>query len=999
MNNLRFTVLQVLAGCIVTATLLACGGGASSSPPPPPAPPPTPPTVSITGNATTVVAGGSITLTWSSTNATSCTATGGWNGSKATSGSETVSGVVTSSGFAISCTGSGGTATGSVSVSVTAAPPLPTVSINATAQTVALADSDTLIWSSVNATACSASDGWAGAQPLSGTVSVGPITKQSTFTLTCDGPGGSVSTSVTVAVSSTVPAAGPVATLAAGVTVLDPITVGQLVQSSSTTLTFNGTVPLTVGEVFLMSGSAFKVTATRVVNGQTLVDVTAPTLDQIFSSLDIAGTYTLDASQAIAQSVAAKTRVRAGSTLSSTVKPNASTTISFPLNLTAGPVAITGSGTLTLQVVPDIHYSTTAGFSNSSIVFTSNAQANATISVSDKYTASLWVPVTTFRIPIPLTVVDGLLNLVGVSAAAIYVPVYIGADAKLSFGVSYVASAEISDALTVNFASDGSLAATTGPGGGSNSFSVDQAMAAPSSSIPALLTLGDDLFSGIEVKPSLLLLNTVTLMGVDLTLGEHFDGSLTVLGAGSTSPFCGSLTGNVELHANAFLKGISGTTYTWPSPSPFVADLFDLGMEPIGTYCEPQPVVTASVSAEAVLFSPVSVSVVVVPPPTGVAPGTPLPAGQVEVNLDGDNCFVTLDANDRGSCDVTPSVAGPRTLTFEYLGDTNYQSSLLVSQPLDVALSQDLVTLGASPSRVAPGGQSNFVITLSPSPNDGTQPLPAGSVSVMDETGTALCTTDLGPAATAACSYAYASSGTHTLTAVYGGDTNYVAKSSGPVTLIVSSLALQLSPSPLALPLAGTATLTVTASDDTGPVATPTGLLWGSSNPGVASVADGVVTGLTLGTAIVTVSDPVSLATASVSVTVGSVEPGTFKATFTVDETLGPISGCVWYRTDTLNLTIAISPTAVVTATILDYGPPIPAGCFSFGDFSSSGSGPLTLTGNSLSGFVIVWVPSNGGYYGYQLTATAAGKQITGTAVLQSTDAYSGMGSFVAVKP
>ena len=36
--------------------------------------------VSLTANPSTIASGGSSTLTWSSTNATSCTASGGWSG-------------------------------------------------------------------------------------------------------------------------------------------------------------------------------------------------------------------------------------------------------------------------------------------------------------------------------------------------------------------------------------------------------------------------------------------------------------------------------------------------------------------------------------------------------------------------------------------------------------------------------------------------------------------------------------------------------------------------------------------------------------------------------------------------------------------------------------------------------------------------------------------------------------------------------------------------------
>ncbi len=77
---------------------------------------PPPPTVSLTAAATSVAAGASTSLTWSSTNATSCLASGQWTGSKAVQGSENVGPINTQSTFTLACTGPGGTASKSVAV-------------------------------------------------------------------------------------------------------------------------------------------------------------------------------------------------------------------------------------------------------------------------------------------------------------------------------------------------------------------------------------------------------------------------------------------------------------------------------------------------------------------------------------------------------------------------------------------------------------------------------------------------------------------------------------------------------------------------------------------------------------------------------------------------------------------------------------------------------------------------------------------------------------------
>jgi parallel beta-helix repeat protein len=80
------------------------------------------PTLSISASPSTITGGQSSTLTWSSTNATSCTASGGWSGTKAVSGTQIVSPTINTT-YTLTCTGTGGTATQGTSVTVTSNPP------------------------------------------------------------------------------------------------------------------------------------------------------------------------------------------------------------------------------------------------------------------------------------------------------------------------------------------------------------------------------------------------------------------------------------------------------------------------------------------------------------------------------------------------------------------------------------------------------------------------------------------------------------------------------------------------------------------------------------------------------------------------------------------------------------------------------------------------------------------------------------------------------------
>jgi len=76
------------------------------------------PTVSLTANASSISSGSSATLSWSSTNATSCTASGGWSGSEATSGSASTGALSSTTTFTLTCNGASGTTAASASTTV-----------------------------------------------------------------------------------------------------------------------------------------------------------------------------------------------------------------------------------------------------------------------------------------------------------------------------------------------------------------------------------------------------------------------------------------------------------------------------------------------------------------------------------------------------------------------------------------------------------------------------------------------------------------------------------------------------------------------------------------------------------------------------------------------------------------------------------------------------------------------------------------------------------------
>jgi hypothetical protein len=76
--------------------------------------------VSLSASPASISSGSSSTLTWTSSNATACTASGGWSGAQAISGSKSTGALSATTVYTLSCTGAGGTTNQSATVTVTA---------------------------------------------------------------------------------------------------------------------------------------------------------------------------------------------------------------------------------------------------------------------------------------------------------------------------------------------------------------------------------------------------------------------------------------------------------------------------------------------------------------------------------------------------------------------------------------------------------------------------------------------------------------------------------------------------------------------------------------------------------------------------------------------------------------------------------------------------------------------------------------------------------------
>ncbi len=78
-------------------------------------------TVAVTANSTDLTRGQATIITWSSANATTCTASGAWRGSRAASGSISTGKLTATSTYALSCSGAGKSARSSATISLSPA--------------------------------------------------------------------------------------------------------------------------------------------------------------------------------------------------------------------------------------------------------------------------------------------------------------------------------------------------------------------------------------------------------------------------------------------------------------------------------------------------------------------------------------------------------------------------------------------------------------------------------------------------------------------------------------------------------------------------------------------------------------------------------------------------------------------------------------------------------------------------------------------------------------
>ena len=157
-------------------------------------------------------------------------------------------------------------------------------------------------------------------------------------------------------------------------------------------------------------------------------------------------------------------------------------------------------------------------------------------------------------------------------------------------------------------------------------------------------------------------------------------------------------------------------------------------------------------------------------------------------------CTSPFPINSQGHAENLPIqlTGGTHTLSATYSGDISYNPvTTAVTDTVTVTPIATTASVAASPNPVPPNQQVTLSATIGSASNSAQGP--TGTVTFKDGT-TSLGTANVTPAGatatvgargTASLSMTFTTSGTHSITAAYGGDTNYTTSTSPAVTLAV----------------------------------------------------------------------------------------------------------------------------------------------------------------------------------------------------------------------
>jgi len=225
-----------------------------------------------------------------------------------------------------------------------------------------------------------------------------------------------------------------------------------------------------------------------------------------------------------------------------------------------------------------------------------------------------------------------------------------------------------------------------------------------------------------------------------------------------------------------------------------------------------------------------------------------------------------LNGSAQATLTTVALTAGSHSITAVYGGDTSFagSTSAALTQVVNKASTTTSVVSSVNPSVL---GQSVMLTaTVTPS-GSGT---PSGTVTFMDG-ATTLGTSTLNNSAQATFTTTALTVGSHSITAVYGGDANFAGSTSSALSQVVSDFSIAVAPSSRTVKAGKSTTYTLTLTPVSGFTGTISLSCSATPPAGTCSVSPASVT-----------LNGTSSSTATVTVTTAPGKKGTPKGTYTL---------------------------------------------------------------------------------------------------------------------
>ncbi|NEW72839.1 beta strand repeat-containing protein [Streptomyces rhizosphaericus] len=269
---------------------------------------------------------------------------------------------------------------------------------------------------------------------------------------------------------------------------------------------------------------------------------------------------------------------------------------------------------------------------------------------------------------------------------------------------------------------------------------------------------------------------------------------------------------------------------------------------------------------------------------TTTSPGTCTPTGTVTFTIAGGPTLTgTLNASGQACVTTSAIPVGTHGVTASYGGNTGVAGSS-ASGSVTVGQASTTTTLTSSPNPSAPGQNVTFTATVTAVPP--ATGIPTGNVTFVISGGPTLVGT-LNGAGQATVSTNTLTTGAHTVTATYGGDTCFAGSTSPTITqnVVVAPTGTTVTATPATIRLRINGTLIIPTLSAT--------LRDASNNPipgqTLTFVANSVLGPIALGSAVTNASGTATLSNVTVSPTV--LTASTYTASFAGAPGLSPSSG------------------------------------------------------------------------------------------------------------